>query len=207
MKALSFVYALHACLTSYPQQTVVVDLFDCKNTKGRICYFSTQYEDWRPDAKDFPKETLGNKIGDWKGERWVNTNDARVRAILSRRMDLAKARGCLGIDEDNVDGYSSNTGFKITSNDAKAFVKWLSSEAHKRGLLTGLKNASEIARELSPFVDFHVAEECSKYKECDKYPKDKTFFIEYQKVDDKICKQRPYTLFSDLALKKFEFCK
>lgn len=205
---LRFVYALHACLQSYsPNTTVFVDLFDCKNTIGKICYFSTAYEDWRPDAKEFPKEAIGKPLGDWKGERWVDYRNDKIRGILIRRLDKAKSKGCHGVDPDNIDGHTSKSGFSLTEKDQKHFISWLSAEAHKRGLKIGLKNSSETAKELSSLVDFHVAEECTKYKECARYPGDKTFFIEYMKRNDSVCKVRPYTLFSDVSLKSFEFCQ
>jgi len=207
VKALSFIYAMHSCLASYPQQTVFVDLFDCKNTKGRICYFSTQYEKWRPDAKDFPKETLGKPIEGWSGENWVDYRSAAIRKIMSKRMDLAKKSGCLGIDPDNVDGVGGRTGFPLTQRDQLDFLQFIAAEAHKRGLLVGLKNSAEIAGKLSSLFDYNVAEECTTYKECGKYPAGKTFFIEYMKRSDSVCKVRPYTLFADWALTKFEVCK
>ena len=32
-----------------------------------IAYFSSQYEDWRGDASQFPKSDIGNKLDKWKG--------------------------------------------------------------------------------------------------------------------------------------------
>jgi len=207
-KVAAFLYALHTCPATIPANTtLVVDLFDCKQTKGRICYFSTAYEDWRPDAKDFPKATLGKPIDGWAGESWVDYRSAAIRLIMSKRMDLAKKNGCLGVDPDNVDGVGGRTGFPLTQREQLDFVQFIAVEAHKRGLLVGLKNSAEIAGKLSSLFDYNVAEECTKYKECDRYPKDKTFFIEYMKRSDAVCKARPYTLFADTALKKFEVCK
>lgn len=207
MNITTFVYALHMCAASYSQKTVFVDLFDCAKTKGRICYFSTQFEDWRPDAKDFPKDALGKPLGDWKGERYADYRNAKVKAIMQKRMDKAKSKHCAGIDPDNVDIHTHNTGFKLTAKDQRTFIEFLSKEAKKRGLLIGLKNSSETAKALSPLVDFHVVEECTKYKECGKYPQSKSFFIEYTKRSDAVCKLRPYTVFADQALKKMEWCK
>jgi hypothetical protein len=192
---------------SYDKSTVFVDLFDCKNTRDRICYFSTQYEEWRPDKKDFPKEALGKPLGSWPGERWVDYRNPKVKALLLKRMDMAKDKGCRGIDPDNVDGHTTNTGFKLNASDQKTFIKWLATEARKRKLTIGLKNSSETAKSLSQYVDFHVVEECTKYKECDKYPKDKSYFIEYSNRSDAVCKLRPNTMFADLALKSLSWCR
>ncbi len=32
-------------------------------------------EDWREDADDFPEEALGEPLGDWEGEVWVDVNN------------------------------------------------------------------------------------------------------------------------------------
>jgi hypothetical protein len=43
-----------------------------------MCYFSAgSFEDWRPDAVDFPSEVLGRNNG-WPGENWLNISDSRV---------------------------------------------------------------------------------------------------------------------------------
>lgn len=206
-----FLYALQSCITTYHGiPTVFVDLFDCKYTKERVCYLSTQWESWRPDSKDFPKEAIGLPIKGWPNERWVDIRDSRIRAIMLKRMDLAKKKGCMGIDPDNVDGFTTKTGFPLTAKDQADFIAWMSYEAHKRGLKIGLKNSAETAKKLSPLVDFHVAEQCTDYKECDKYPAGKTFFIEYRKktpaTEAMICPKRPYTLFANSELSDFERC-
>jgi hypothetical protein len=208
MKIAAFLYSLATCLNTSPANTTVfVDGFDCKNINGRIAYFSAgTLEDWRPDKGQYPKEAIGNALPGWKGERMVDIRNAKVRAILAKRMDLAKSKGAAGIDFDNVDTYTMKSGFPLTKNDQFDFVRWYASEAHKRGLLVGLKNSAETAKNLSILVDFHVVEECSKYKECDKYPQAKSFFIEYTPVSASVCKARPYTLFADMALKNFKRC-
>ncbi len=166
-------------------------MFDCAHTKGRVCYSSSQYEDWRPDAKKFPKDALKGPLDNWKGERLVDW--VKVKPIMLARMDKAKGKGCKAIDWDNVD------------RSPVAYFQWLSVETRKRGMQVGLKNYPEKAKSLASYADFHVAEECTKYKECARYPSN-TFFIEYMAPNKDVCKQRPYTLFADLALKKFKFC-
>jgi hypothetical protein len=74
--------------------------------KRVICYFSAgTYEEWRIDAKEFPKSDLGKPLEDWPGERWVNLKSSRVRDIMARRIRLAAEKGFDAIDPDNVDGY------------------------------------------------------------------------------------------------------
>ena len=45
---------------------------------------------------------------------------------MRKRMDMAKNKGCDGIEPDNVDAYSNhNTGFHFTAADQLAYNKWL----------------------------------------------------------------------------------
>lgn len=92
-----------------------IDLFDTPTStiaqlhklgKKVICYFSAgSYENWRPDAKDFKNDDLGKNLDDWPGEKWIKLNSQNVRDIMKKRIDLAKEKGCDGVDPDNVDGY------------------------------------------------------------------------------------------------------
>jgi hypothetical protein len=94
-----------------------IDLFDTPtetihqlHTMGKkvICYFSAgSYEDWRPDASDFAKKDLGHDLDGWPGEKWLNLTSENVRQIMKQRVNLAKEKGCDGIDPDNIDGYVS----------------------------------------------------------------------------------------------------
>lgn len=156
-----------------------VDLFDAPirtiNTlkaKGRrvICYFSAgSYEDWRPDAKSFPDALKGKKLAGWN-EKWLDIREvAKLRYIMGRRMDLAEQKGCDAVEPDNVDGYTNDTGFRLTARDQIRFNKMLAIEAHKRGLAIGLKNDGEQARILEPWFDFAVVEQCFEYRFCDRY--------------------------------------
>lgn len=92
-----------------------IDLFDTPSAtiqqlhslgKKVICYFSAgSYEDWRSDAKDFKNEDLGKPLDGWPGEKWCKLGSDNFRAIMKKRIEMAKEKGCDGIDPDNVDGY------------------------------------------------------------------------------------------------------
>lgn len=159
--------------------TVDVDLYDFdlfdepKSTfadlegKLKICYFSAgSYEDWRDDADEFPTSAIGSPLDDWEGEWWIDIRDPDLRAIMSARMDYAVERGCDGVDPDNVNGYSNESGFPLTAADQLDYNRFLASEAHDRGLLVGLKNDVEQIAELVDDFDFQVNEECAAYDEC-----------------------------------------
>jgi hypothetical protein len=154
-----------------------IDLFDTPvetiqqlhaQNKKVICYFSAgSYEDWRPDKELFQKEFLGNNLDGWEGEQWLNIANPNLISIMLKRLDLAKEKGCDGVEPDNVDGYTNNTGFALTSLQQFNYNKRLADEAHIRGLSIGLKNDKEQVKVLEPYFDFSLSEECYKYDECD----------------------------------------
>ena len=136
-----------------------------------ICYFSAgSFEDWRPDAARFPDSVLGHKYVGWPGERWLDIRQRDVLApILDARLDLAVQKHCDAVDPDNVDGFSNETGFKISAWDQISFNRWLATEAHARGLAIGLKNAAELAHELASTFDFSIIESCAAEGSCSAY--------------------------------------
>ncbi|BBG65395.1 endo alpha-1,4 polygalactosaminidase precusor [Hydrogenimonas sp.] len=154
-----------------------IDLFDTPQEtieklhgEGRtvICYFSAgSYEEWREDNGRFPKEALGKDLDGWEGERWLDIRNKTVWNIMEERIELAKRRGCDGVDPDNVNGYDNDTGFDLTAQDQAAFNKFLSSIARREGLFIGLKNDMGQIEELEPYFDFAVNEQCHEYGECD----------------------------------------
>lgn len=152
-----------------------VDLFDTPRETvaalhglGRtvICYLSAgAWEEFRPDATAFPESALGNENG-WPGERWLDIRRPELRPILEARLDLCRDKGFDGVEVDNIDGYSNNTGFPLTAADQLAFNTFLAEAAHTRGLSIGLKNDVEQAAELEPLFDWAINEECARYEEC-----------------------------------------
>ncbi len=181
-----------------------IDLYDTPkqtitNLKagGRIviCYFSAgTWEDWREDAQAYPKEALGKALPDWAGERWLDYRRDDVRQLLSQRLDLAVNKGCDGVDPDNVDGYSNDNGLGLTETQQIDFNRWLASEAHKRDLSIGLKNAVELLPELGDHFDFAINESCYRYNECADYSHMRSqgkpiFIAEYRAFNKDLCKR------------------
>ena len=152
-----------------------IDLFDNSasviaklKSQGRkvVCYFSAgSYESWRPDAKAIPTNALGSKMDGWD-ERWLDIRSAGVRAVMSKRLDLAKSKGCDGVEPDNVDGYANSNGLGLTASHQLSYNKFLAAEAHKRGLSVGLKNDLDQVKQLEPYFDWALNEECMSYSEC-----------------------------------------
>ncbi len=153
-------------LVEAPQSVI-----DQLHADGRIviCYFSAgSWEDWRPDADDFPSEVIGNPLEGWPGEKWLDIRQIDTLApIMRARLDLAVQKHCDGVEPDNIDGYANDTGFPLTAEDQLAYNRFIAAEAHARGLSIGLKNDLEQIPDLLSDFDWMLNEECFYYDECD----------------------------------------
>lgn len=182
-----------------------LDLFDTSaaviaalQAKGKhvICYLSAgSHENWRPDSRAFPPSVLGRTLDGWAGERWLDIRQVDALMPLMRaRMELAAQKGCDGVDPDNVDGYSNNTGFALSYNDQLAYNVALSEAAHELGLAIGLKNDLDQIKDLVNYFDFAVNEECFQYGECNTLKPfvdagKAVFGIEYNLANSSFCPQ------------------
>ncbi|MBN1661281.1 MAG: endo alpha-1,4 polygalactosaminidase [Anaerolineae bacterium] len=163
---------------SFDAEMYDVDLFDVEagtvaalHAQGRkvVCYLSAgSWEDWRPDAGQFPAEVLGNEYEGWPGERWLDIRRIDLLASIMRaRLDQCRAKGFDGVEPDNIDGYANDTGFPLTYGDQLAYNSWLADEAHARGLSIGLKNDDEQVADLLPHFDWALTEDCFAQGWCD----------------------------------------
>jgi hypothetical protein len=164
--------------TEWEVEMYDIDLFDTPeatienlHNDGRIviCYFSAgSFEDWREDAAQFPAEVIGKPLEEWEGENWLDIRQIDLLApVMSARLDLAVEKDCDGVDPDNVNGYTNDTGYPLTYDDQLAYNIWLSEQAHERGLSIGLKNDLEQIEVLVTYFDWALNEQCFAYEECD----------------------------------------
>jgi hypothetical protein len=155
-----------------------IDLFDSDadtvaelHAAGRkvVCYVSVgSIEDWRPDADQFPDSVVGRNYAGWPGEKWLDIRQIDLLApIMRARFDECAAKGFDGLEPDNIDGYTNNTGFPLTYEDQLAYNIWLADEAHARGLSIGLKNDSEQTIDLEPYFDWAMTEDCFDQEWCE----------------------------------------
>jgi hypothetical protein len=153
-----------------------IDLFDNASSvvaslhaQGRkvVCYMSAgTYENWRPDAAQFPASVLGGGNG-WPGEKWLDVRRIDLLGpIMAARMDLCRQKGFDAIEPDNVDGSSNTTGFPLTAQDQLNYNIWLSNTAHARGLSVGLKNDLGQVQQLVGYFDWALNEQCFEFNEC-----------------------------------------
>ncbi len=132
-----------------------------------ICYVDVgTWERWRPDAGRFPPSVLGNSNG-WPGERWLDIRRLSVlEPIMTARFRMCRRKGFDAIEADNIDGYSNDTGFRLTGGQQLSYDEWVAHEAHALGLAAFQKNDPEQARQLEPHFDGVLDEQCNQYSEC-----------------------------------------
>jgi hypothetical protein len=182
-----------------------IDLFDHSaavvaglHAKGRkvVCYLSAgTWEDWRPDAAQFPAAVLGNRVSGWPGERWLDIRRLDVLGpIMGARLDLCRQKGFDAVEPDNIDGYTNKPGFPLTAQDQLRYNTWLAAAAHARGLSIGLKNDLDQVKDLVGQFDWALNEQCFQYKECGLLaPFTKAgkavFVVEYNLATAEFCEQ------------------
>ncbi|MEV8305908.1 endo alpha-1,4 polygalactosaminidase [Streptomyces flavidovirens] len=190
----------------YPA-SAVADL----HRRGRkvICYLSTgAWEEFRPDADEFPESVLGRGNG-WKGERWLDIRRTDVlEPVMGRRMDLCRDKGFDAVEPDNMDGYRNRTGFPLTAAHQLRYNRLIARLAHDRGLAVGLKNDLGQIPELVRDFDFAVNEQCAQYDECAKLTPfvragKAVFHVEYELPTNRFCAESRRLKLSSM-LKKYD---
>ena len=133
-----------------------------------ICYIDAgAYEDYRPDAARFPTSVLGKPNPLWEGERWLDIRRLDILGpIMQRRLDMCRAKGFDGVELDEIDGWSNDTGFPLTAADQLRYNRFLAKEVRARGMAAGLKNDLEQIPQLLDSFDFAIDEECYEHNEC-----------------------------------------
>jgi hypothetical protein len=149
---------------------VVADL----HARGRkvICYVNLgAWEDWRPDADRFPASVIGEEYHGFPDENWLDIRAIDILLpIIRSRLDMAVAKGCDGVEPDNMNGFDTRThepsGFPLTYEDQLTYNRLVAAEAHRRGMAVALKNDLYQVEDLVGDFDFAVNEQCFEYEEC-----------------------------------------
>lgn len=157
-----------------------------------VCYIDAGgWEPYRSDASQFPKSVIGNKEQGWD-ENYLDIRSDVVRTLMSKRMDVAAAKGCDAIEPDVMDTYTAATGFPLTKADEINYAQFWSTNVHQRGMKVALKNNAELASTLVGAFDFAIAEQCFDYNECGSYApfiqQGKAVLVaEYKKYTARLC--------------------
>ncbi|OGO71665.1 MAG: endo alpha-1,4 polygalactosaminidase [Chloroflexi bacterium RIFCSPLOWO2_02_FULL_71_16] len=155
-------------IDGFENKASVVQALHARGRKA-ICYINAGgWEDWRPDAGDFPGAVIGEPLDGWPGEKWLDIRRLDVLApIVGARLDMCRDKGFDAVEPDNIDGYANDTGFPLNYADQLRYNTWLAEAAHARGLSIGLKNDLDQVADLLPLFDWALSEECFAYDECD----------------------------------------
>lgn len=158
-----------------------------------VCYLSTgAWEEFRPDAKDFPEALLGEGNG-WEGERWLDIRrTTELEPLMAKRIDMCRDKGFDAVEPDNMDGYDNSSGFPLTAGDQLAYNRLIAKLAHDRGLSVGLKNDLDQIPQLVGAFDFAVNEQCAEYGECERLTPfieagKAVFHVEYKLPTSRFC--------------------
>jgi hypothetical protein len=162
-----------------PVQATDIDGFD--NTAATVAHFHSlgqrvicyvdvgTWEDWRPDAGEFPSTVLGNSNG-WPGERWLDVRQlAALEPIMTQRFEMCQQKGFDAVEPDNMDGYENGTGFPITAAQQLAYDEWVGQEVRSLGMAVFEKNDPDQAGQLEPYFDGVIDEQCNQYSQCSSY--------------------------------------
>lgn len=136
-----------------------------------ICYIDVgSWENYRPDAKRFPRSVIGRKYEGYPDERWLDIRRFhKFAGPIKARIRMCARKGFDALEPDNINGWENRTGFPITARHQLRFNRWIAKIAHRNGLAVGLKNDGRQARKLVRDFDFAVVEQCFQYNECGQY--------------------------------------
>jgi hypothetical protein len=140
-----------------------------------VCYLETgSWENYRSDAGSFPASILGKTMNGYPDEKYLDIRSQTTKDLIVKRLDVAKSKGCDGIEPDIDDAYfegSGATGFPITYQDQVSYDTYMANAAHARGMSMGLKNGADaqFVKDMLPAIDWVLNEQCNQYTECDVY--------------------------------------
>jgi hypothetical protein len=139
-----------------------------------ICYLDVgSWEEYRPDASQFPKSALGAVYEGYPEERWLDiAHYGQFAAIMKARIAMCARKGFDAVEPDNIAGYENKSGFDLTAADQLRFNRWIARQVHRAGMSVALKNDPKQAAALVGLYDFAIVEQCFQYEECGYY---KTF--------------------------------
>ena len=91
-----------------------------------VCYMNAGgWEEWRPDAGEFPTGIIGDDLNDWEVEWWLDVRRVNILAsIMEARTDSCRDEGFDGIEPDNINRFLNDTRYDLTSKYQLANI-WL----------------------------------------------------------------------------------
>ncbi len=142
-----------------------------RHRRKAICYLDVgSWEEYRPDAGQFPKSVLGRRYEGFPEERWLDIAHFREFApIIEKRIETCARKRFDAVEPDNIAGWENQTGFPLTRAEQLRYNRWIAAQVHERGMAVALKNDPKQAGQLVGDFDFAIVEECFQYHECGYY--------------------------------------
>ena len=136
-----------------------------------ICYLDVgSWEEYRPDAAQFPRSVLGKRYEGFPEERWLDIAEyGKFAGIMEKRIEMCAHKRFDAVEPDNIAGWENDTGFPLTAAEQLRYNRWIAAQVHKRGMAVALKNDPKQAKQLVGDFDFAIVEECFQYEECGYY--------------------------------------
>jgi len=190
-----------------------------------ICYLDAgDAETFRPDYQRFvafDRRCGGCLIGNpfspvFPDEFFLNVNNNQGQRTFILAVNRARVAKCAkagfdGIEWDIIDTYEDpHSGFHISYRSQLMFNTRLADMAHHFGLSVAMKNDPSQVKDLLPYFDYAVVEECFQYRYCTANPQPgedafvqagkPVFEVEYRRPRSDFCPQADSIGFS--AIKK-----
>jgi hypothetical protein len=201
--------------TSVPAAVYDVDGFEVSKRTVRklhrlgrkvVCYLDVgSWENYRPDARQFPQSVIGRRYEGFPDERWLDVRRFHLFAKpLKHRFDLCAHKEFDAVEPDNLAGWENRTGFPIARQDQLRFNRWVAREVNARGMAVALKNDGSQAKELVGDFDFAIVEQCFQYEECGPYRTfvqngKAVFEAEYELTPERFCPEASQIDFSSIG--------
>ena len=136
-----------------------------------ICYIDVgTYEPFRPDASSFPASVRGTGVEGFTEEKWLDVRQlSTLEPIMTKRLEMCRAKGFDAVEPDNIDGWENNTGFPLTAAESNTYDEWIAAEAHDLGMAVFQKNDGEQTGALDSYFDGALSEQCNEYSECSNF--------------------------------------
>ena len=170
-----------------------------------ICYVDVgSWEEYRPDAGEFPESVLGKRYEGYPEERWLDIRHFHeFAAIMEKRFDLCAKKRFDAVEPDNINAWENNSGFPLTRADQLRYNRWIANQVHERGMAVALKNDPKQAAQLVGDYDFAIVEQCFQYDECGYYKpfiknNKAVFEAEYELPTSKFCAKAEALDFSSI---------
>lgn len=135
-----------------------------------ICYLDMGgWEEYRPDAAQWPAAAIGDVQVGWPQERWVDVRQLQaLEPVIDARLEMCAAKGFDGVEIDNIDAWDpeGQSGFPLTAADAEPWLASMADEAHSLGMFVLWKNDPYLASWGVSYFDGAISEQCYQYQEC-----------------------------------------